>query len=351
LTWFATPCNAAGVASYFQRKDSPFYWIRTKKPDGTWGQKSSGVKITGDGALRKIHQVVAEETAKESIQAQEGVSAMFRQWVPTWIDYRYRNFFSRKRCVNAWAHWSVFLSEKQVVHPAEMSYALAHEYMRWRTNPPDGSGRRTAAWNTAVMEVRFMGSVMQESLRRGWVVANPCARLGLSKRQGKEKRAITREEEAIIFDALRSRKLAAWMEESFLVAMRQGCRLKEVQVPLENIDTKAMVILFKVKGGKKHAAPLHRDLLPLVKKAQHEKRDVLVQLPAQPSPRWREFFISMKMYDLCFHCTRVTVVTRLCEAGFSESQTMAYVGHASEAVHAIYRKMRPGALAALGDAL
>lgn len=196
-----------------------------------------------------------------------------------------------------------------------------------------------------------MGAVMQESLRRGWVVANPFARLGLSKREGKQKRAITREEEKIIFDALRTRNLARWMEESFLVAMRQGCRLKEVEVPLEQIDVKSMVVVFNVKGGKQHAAPLHKDLLPLVAKAKKEKRGVLVRLPQQPSPRWGEFFASIGMDDLCFHCTRVTVVTRLCEAGFSESQTMAYVGHASEAVHAIYRKMRPTALASLGSVL
>lgn len=142
-----------------------------------------------------------------------------------------------------------------------------------------------------------------------------------------------------------------WMEESFLVAMRQGCRLREIQVPMDRIDVKGMVITFKVKGGKLHAAPLHKDLLPLVKKAKAEKRVCLVELPEQPSPRWQKFFNAIGLGHLCFHCTRVSVVTRLCEAGFSESQTMAYVGHASEAVHAVYRKMRPVAVAKLGDVL
>jgi len=339
------------MASYFKRVDSPFYWIRFKKLGGGWGQRSSGVDVESPGALRTIHQLVADETAKEEVNEQDNGSAMFRHWVPAWMVYRYQNPWSKKRCQNAWAHWSVFLSEKKLVHPAQMSYAIAHEYIRWRTQPKSDSGRRKAAWNTAIMETRFMAAVMQESLRRGWILANPCSRLGLSKRQGKEKRAITREEEKIIFNALRTRKLAKWMEECFLVAMRQGCRLKEVEVPLTQIDTNTMVIMFNVKGGKQHTAPLHKDLLPLVKKARKEKRDVLVSLPQQPSPRWGEFFKSIGLDDLCFHCTRVTVVTRLCEAGFSESQTMAYVGHASEAVHAIYRKMRPTALATLGDAL
>jgi integrase len=192
---------------------------------------------------------------------------------------------------------------------------------------------------------------MQESLRRGWVQANPCARLGLRKKLPKQKRAITREEEAMIFSVMKKRNKVSWMQESFLVAMRQGCRMREVAVPMEQIDTATMVVVFDAKGAKKHSAPLHKDLLPLVKKALKEGRKTLVELPAQPSPRWIKFFKSIGLDDLCFHCTRVTVVTRLCEAGFSESQTMAYVGHTSELVHAIYRKMRPTAVAKLGDVL
>lgn len=307
-----------------------------------------------DGALRRIHQLVAEETAKEAVDAGDGASVMFKRWVPGWIEYNYSNEKSRERCENAWAHVSVFFGKKGITHPMDVTYAVAHEYMRWRTNAAVAAveGRRVAAWNTAVMEVRFLGSMMQESLRRGWVTANPCARLGLARRDPKEKPAISREEEVVIFRELQARRQGSpWMEEAFLVAMRQGCRLREVEVPLARVDVKSMVITFKVKGGKFHPAPLHKDLLPLVAKAKAEKRETLVVLPEQPSPRFAKFFNAIGMGHLCFHCTRVSVVSRLCEAGFSESQTMAYVGHASEAVHAVYRKMRPVAVAKLGDAL
>ena len=307
-----------------------------------------------DGSLRRIHQLVAEETAKEAVDSADGASVMFRRWVPGWIEYNYSNLKSRQRCENAWAHVSVFFAKRGITHPMDVTYAVAHEYVRWRTSDKVAAeeGRRVAAWNTAVMEERFLGSMMQESLRRGWVTANPCARLGLARRTPKEKPAITREEEVVIFRELKARRSESpWMEEAFLVAIRQGCRLREVQVPLHRVDVKGMVITFKVKGGKFHPAPLHKDLLPLVAKAVAEKRECLVELPEQPSPRFAKFFNAIGMGHLCFHCTRVSVVSRLCEAGFSESQTMAYVGHASEAVHAVYRRMRPVAVAALGDVL
>jgi hypothetical protein len=338
------------MASYYTRKDSPYYWIRVKRVDGTWGQRSSGLRADEKGSIRKISQLVTEETAKEAFD-EDGSSAFFNQWVPQWIGYHYTNRFSLVRCNNAWAHLSAFFKSRRVRHPGEVSYSLCHDYVRWRTSSNvENAGKRTAAWNTAVMEMRVLGAIMQESLRRGWIVANPCARLGLPKRPAAEKLVITRDEEALVFTELRKRGKPEWMEECFLVAMRQGCRLREVEIPMERIDTKAMVVTFKVKGGGLHCAPLHKDLLPLVEKARVQNRTVLVTLPAQPSPRWGKFFKLIGL-DVCFHCTRVTVVTRLCEAGFSESQTMAYVGHVSELVHSLYRKMRPVAVAHLGDVL
>lgn len=342
------------MATHIIRKGSPFFWIQFKRGDGTWGRRSSGIRIAEEGSLRRVMQAVAEQTAKEAVLSDDGANVMFRRWVPGWIDYNYANLNSRKRCKNAWAHISVFFEARRITHPLDVSYSLAHEYMRWRTSEKMAKegGRRVAAWNSAVMEVRFLGSVLQECLRRGWVTANPCARLGLAKRPAKEKVVISREDEVVIFREFKKRRRASpWMEEAFLVAMRQGCRLSEVEVPFSRIDTGAMVITFKVKGGKLHAAPLHKDLLPLVAKALAEGRRCLVELPSQPSPRYLEFFKLIGFGKLCFHCTRVTVVSRLCEAGFSESQTMAYVGHASEAVHAVYRKMRPVAVAKLGDVL
>jgi len=336
------------MASYFTRDRSPFFQLRVQRADGTWTSRSSGVRIDAPGGVRLIHQMVAKETQKESCDAGDGVSAMFNRWVPKWIEYAYTNEGTRSGHQRAWASLSSYFGIRRVLHPGEVSYGLCHDYMAWRTT--GGKDRKAVKWNSVTTELRLLAVVMQEALRRGFVIANPCARLGMARRDTKQKRAITRDEEALIFSKLKE----PWMIESFLVAMKQGCRLREVQVPLQRINTEAdpNTITFKVKGGRMHPAPLHKDLLPLVERARAEKRKVLVpQPPASAAAAWHVFFRQIGLDDLCFHCTRVTVVTRLCEAGYSESQTMAYVGHSSSLVHDLYRKMRPVAVAALGDAL
>ena len=60
--------------------------------------------------------------------------------------------------------------------------------------------------------------------------------------------------------------------------------------PWFSVDTERMVITFKIKGGRLHAAPLHPDLLPLVARARAENREYLVDLPADASSRWAKFF-------------------------------------------------------------
>ena len=141
------------------------------------------------------------------------------------------------------------------------------------------------------------------------------------------------------------------MRDCWLVAMRQGCRLSETAVPIGNIDLPRRVITFLGKGGRIHAAPLHHDLLQLVRRAKKERRSHLVRLPKYAAKKWHQFFRRLGLRHLSFHATRVTVVTRLARKGFSMAQTKAYVGHASDTVHAIYQRLSPVDVRHLGAAL
>jgi site-specific recombinase XerD len=240
--------------------------------------------------VRRLHGILVEESAKEKLGRAEGGSALFHQWVPRFLKERYTNPGTIQSWAVMWFKMSGFLTEKKVTHPAEVTYHLMMDYLRWRVSPPKGSKRRPVSRNTAIEEISRMGLLMQEALRNGWVIANPCMRMGLRRDPSKkEKRAITKKEEARIFKELKECEHGewdGWMSEMFLVAMRQGCRKNEVKVPLENIDVEAMKITFKIKRGRTHVSPLHKDLLPLVKKARKEKRKVLVSVPDCASVKW-----------------------------------------------------------------
>ncbi len=338
------------MASSYERKDSPFYWLRIKSPDGRWTFVSSGIRKDSAGAARKIQQRVTEETAREKRMNTE-TSALLARWVPGWIGYHYTNPKSARRAMNAWAHLSAFLKERRVIHPEEVTYGLCHDFMKWRTDEEacEDEGRRLGNWNTALTELRILGTIMQEAMAQGYVMANPCARLRLGRKDVKGKRPIEPHEQEIIEHALKDAE--EWLRDSWLVGIKQGCRLGEVEVPLDQISIPNRAIPFRVKGGRIHPAPLHRDLIPLVIRRRSEGREKLIDLPKSPSKEWINFFRKCGFDDLSYHCLRVTVITRFALADVTSEKAMQYVGHCNELTHAIYRKLKPRDVASLGDVL
>ena len=337
------------MASAYIRKDSPFWWVNFQTPDGSRKGKSTGVRVGSKGAVRRVQMLIVEAQTKEMAFADDGGEALFRNWVSKWIVYRNEKATTRTRYLHCWANLAVFFKMKGISHPAEVTYQLCHEYIRWRMDNEENKrqGRRRCSSNTAHTEVRCLGGIMREAVQRSFITSNPCAQLRLKRRNETDKREILADEIKRIETLLLAEP--EWMRNCWLVAIKQGCRISETAIPVSRI--KANVIEFHVKGGKLHYAPMHEDLKPLLKKASKRKSKMMVELNHNPSRSFSNFFKKHGFEGLTFHSTRVTVVTRLARAGYSEVQTMEYVGQCSSMVHSIYRKLRPDDLRHLGDAL
>lgn len=336
------------MASHYRRAHSPFYWLRIQNPDGTWGGKSSGIRVDAPGAVRKVKQLEAVETMKEHERDSSGNAHRFDSWVPTFLGQKYRNGKTVTRYLNAWSAVSTYLEHKRIISPVQVTYRLCTEYPTFRTKPPKEL-MKARSWNTALTELKVFSAVLQEAVRRGYITANPCIRLGLKRTPPKQKAEITDEERIKIEAALET--MPAWMADCFLVAMRQGFRLSETAVPLPNVDLTVQTVTVTGKGGKIHTAPLHADLLPLVARAKAAKRNCLVELPKYPAKLWHQFFRRIGLGHLSFHSTRVTVVTKLARSGAPSYKTKAYVGHASDTVHAVYQRLNPVDVRDLGAVL
>jgi site-specific recombinase XerD len=336
------------MASKYVRNSSPYYWVRFQKPDGTWGGKSSGIRVDSEGSRRKIKQLIAQETMRETEFSDHTRSNRFDAWVPQFLTLKYSNAKTLLRYSNAWSAISTYLTHRGILSPSQVTYQLCTEYPSFRMRPPKElmKGR---SFNTALTELKVFSAIMQEAVKRGYLPANPAMRLGMRRRPPKQKPEITFDEQRAIEKALLNEK--GWMGDCWLVAMRQGCRISETAVPLRDIDLKARTITFRGKGGKIHCAPLHDDLRQLVRRAINEQRPTLVLLPKYPSKAWFHFFRRIRMSHLSFHSTRVTVVTRLARKHHPIYETKAYVGHASDTIHAIYQRLSPPDVRHLGAAL
>jgi len=119
-------------------------------------------------------------------------------------------------------------------------------------------------------------------------------------------------------------------------------------VPLDCVNLERRTITFRIKGNRSHTTQLHPALVPLFQRLKAEGRTHSFNFPGKGNEAgdggsytsyWRRFFDSLGLHHICFHCTRVTVVTQLARSGVNEQTARRFVGHSSKLVHQIYTRL------------
>jgi hypothetical protein len=337
----------AKYASVYARERSPFWWISYWHPKKQKRiHEATPYRRDAVQSKRKALDLADEKSKQAGADKSETGRDRWERWVSDFIADRYPVSSRKKthdRMLGAWRQWREFLRNSAVHVPRGLTYNGVLDYVKWRSSQVKPSSGKRVSKNTALCDVRLMAVVMDEARRRGFADTNPCDRLGIAKDPAKEKREFSDAEIDLIRRELRSRP--DWMQVAFEIAIFQGCRLRETAMPLTQIDLQRSTIMFlaKGRGGKKHVftTRLHDGLRSLIESLIKAGRSTTCDMPVMASKDFHFFFKEVGIKDACFHCTRVTVVTRLARAGVPVSIAMAYVGHASETIHRIYQKLQP----------
>jgi integrase len=214
------------------------------------------------------------------------------------------------------------------------------EFLDWRQQKHPEFGCYRACKNTALHELSLLGLIMSEAIAREFASVNPCLRLGDRPDPARVKPRITEAEHQRILEALKTQP--EWMRTSYMIAYEQGCRFSETSLPLSDVDLDSMVIGFRTKGRKEKVTffPLSERLVPMFKEMKKKGYRETFVIPRTATMQWHRFFKRIGLGHLCFHCLRVTFVTRCEEAGLTAEECMRLVGHSSFLVHQRYRRMR-----------
>lgn len=193
------------------------------------------------------------------------------------------------------------------------------------------------------MELKFLAMLMNEAVRLGHADGNPLTKMDIQKDDPEEKPEMTDEEISRIRAALE--KEPEWMQTCFDIALHTGCRLRETRLPLTCISFSEKKITFPHPKGGRHRAfsiPMPTALFPLLKRLKGRLKGLdskyTLEFPYQPSRRWQQFFMKLKLEHLWFHCLRVTFINRLRRARVPMQDAMRLVNHASELIHKIYQR-------------
>jgi len=326
------------MAYLYKRKDSKFWWVEYVDLTGARRQESTKLRHDVTAETRKAHELRRELAMREDDKL--SVSEQWEVWVPRFLQQRYgATPKTLERYQNSWRNISVFLREGEIYVPRQLSRQLVREFIDWRQQRHPGLGVYEVSKNTALYEIKLLRIVMNEAMDSGFCGTNPCVRLDVKRDKPPRKPRITDAEHQKILQALTQEP--EWMQISYAIAWDQGCRFSETCLPIKDVDLRRGVIGLRTKGEKDSIAefPLSPNLRPLFRRLVRSKRKVTFEMPAMPGKAWWRFFKRIGLSHLCFHCTRVTFITRCYETGIPRDSVMRLAGHSSTAAHEIYPRL------------
>lgn len=331
------------MASLYVRKRSRYWWIEYIDAAGKRRQESTKLRRDVAAQSRKAHQLRDDLAARERDSAHENRNTngeSWGVWVPRFIEQRYSGSpFSLSRYTSAWRNLEGFLRANEIYVPRQLTRQQVRDFIQWRTVTRPEFGVHKAAKNTALLEIKFLGILMHEAVESGFATSNPCSRLGIKRDKAKAKPKISVEEHRFITRTLK--KEPEWMRVSYKIAWEQGCRFSETCFPLSNVDLARNVIGVRTKGEKETIAefPLSPRLRPMLRRLIREGKKRTFDMPQMAGKAWWHFFRRVKLPHLCFHCTRVSFVSRCYEKGIPREHVMRLAGHLSTSAHEIYPRL------------
>ena len=326
------------MASIYRKKGSPFWFIQFVDGDGKRRNKSTELRADVPSETVQARALRAQMEAKELGRTGAVQGDDWDSWVPKYLDRHCESPRTRDRYLDAWKWLAQWLQLRKLKTPRAITYRNAIEYIDWRTNFKKPTGK-TVGRNTAIYELRILSLLLAEAVRLGHADANPLVGVKIRRDKVAKKPEISDAEIVAIRAALVGEP--EWMQTAFEIALLTGCRLRETRIPMTCVDFEENKITFpSPKGGEERAfsIPMPTALRPLLERLAREQRKHTLEFPFQPSRRWQQFFIKVKLTHLCFHCLRVTYVNRLRRAGVPREAAMRLVNHASDLVHQVYQR-------------
>ena len=298
----------------------------------------------------QAHLVRLKAESSEIANEIKKVSREGWDWVDEYLQSHCTNERTLARYLATWEMFLFWLSEAGIKCPRELDHNGIVEYVKWRTGQKKRSGK------TGLTKHRDHGFACHVTGHgRGGEAEPGGSQSGegprVRKVQAQEKAGNDRRGNPQNLDCLAGQGRVDARQLSDSPAHRLSPA--ETMIPMNCIDLAGETITFPApKGGEEKAfsIPMPKALKPTFERMKADGRKVTLKMPFQPSRKWGHFFKMLGLEHLCFHCLRVTKVTRLRREGVPREVAMRLVNHSSELIHLLYDRHRVDDLRAYGDA-
>lgn len=332
---------------------SPFWWVCYRDPQTDQVRReSTGYRFGFKDETKKARELEALKTLNERRGRPGTLGEGWNAWVDDFLAARCsQSPKTLLRYRNAWRNLAMFLDEREVRIPRQLTRAHCFAYTEWRKEADCENQKYRAGHNTAVLELKLLGMVMKEAVIRGYAPANPARELGIKRAARKKFPEYSDAELKIISEAIdrEPKKKQGFFRNSFLVARYHGVRLLETHVnPMADValwsegEVRCGSIVFRQKGDKVRTKPLHPKLVPLFEDLRSRGALENFKMPKSFAKEWHNLLIRSGIKaaspNACFHSLRVTVKSRLRRAGIGKELAMEYLSHEAGDVDESYNR-------------
>lgn len=350
------------MARLFQR--GQFIWIEYRDPERpqffAGGRAKPFRENTGFRHALKNERIQAEELRlrKSLAELRCAGNSPHERWDAWVIPFLEREYATQPRTLLAykcgWRNLKMFLVEHDIALPRQLTFSHCENYFAWRERPDKANRKYRAGRNTAIAEMKVLALLMKYAVRKNFAAGNPCRELGMKRDRPRRFPKYTVAHVQMIVDGIRAEppERRAWLWPSFLLAWYHCVRLVETQiVPAKAVhlhaDGDADTIIFRQKGGKVRAKPLHPELREFFQEILADPargEQPLFEMPKSFAKGWHNFFkrcgLKTVLPKACFHSLRVTGNNRLRQAGIAKEIRKAYLSHDGiEDVNARYNRI------------
>lgn len=313
------------MARLLKMPRSPYYYVEYRTASGI-RRESTRQRTDSREGRRNASRILTKKQAEEKLLVHAPAKSAFAAWVEPWLRQHCAGRESTMKCyLWRWNSLQLFLRERGITFPSQLTYAHCHEYLAYRP----------VQQNTARDELGTLRLIMNEALRRDYCLTNPCSLVRLRAAPRKERQEISDTDLKEIRKRLADPKWPGWMRVQFEIAWHTGRRISETKMAMADLDLTACTYTVRVKGGKVKTKPFLPALLPTLRQIKGDWTHTMSQ--SHSSAKWSRFFAEAGMpYN--FHCIRVSFISRLRRAGVDRWAAMKLVDHASASIHAHYNR-------------
>jgi len=329
--------------------------MRLKGEDGKWVAKPTQYRKDNAGDRRQAELLAIEMTREERVRkAASKTTERWVDWVDAWIADKWGRPEQDNTLILYQKYWwdlSMWLLDNGIHTPLQMSYKAA---MNFRV----ALMAKGKSNNWTILRLKLLSQIMTEAVRRGFAQGNPLTKMGLKTDKPQRKPAWDDATIALVHQAVKTQP--QWLRVTFLLGLFQACRMRQCEIPLDDIDLEAGRITYwrsisgrpLVKGDKPFTQPIDPRLLPELREIVAERRAAghrsLCDLPAFGcSLAWRDFLdgLGLNGRGLSQHGLRVTWITRAATSGRNGqrgiflAEAKRFVNHGSTSVHEGYQRL------------